>query len=597
MKVSLMKMRASYTRGVLASGFVVIVCLALLSENLAYQLGDLRAVHEKLLLDSEALDKEHRSLQVSLSNIQGNYTALKENYTSLSRNYTDLSQNYVALSRNYSDLQPQIRKFQEVLSAMEKNYTILMDKYSQLNLNYYKLASELFPFQKTLLANQIFSCLSEVASWKDMVNIGVVMHKSALNDFDAWITNRANASDWRGVLAVKRYAEQAGYSSKVIDAKLKLALSNIPMFTNYPLPKTDERDLGYFWPMERYVLYGYRYAEELNWETGRWNKTSGFLALRSVRDRCGRAFYRCNPDILTADSLLGTRWHEAGSLMDSFFIFYKLGVKDALNYAIQEWEWLNSNLWAGDHFNYAVKWPNWEFSGMSVFPNAAKLYMNGTNLKNWDRVIADLQFRYVGSLWGSPQWQGIYKVAEHHHPGNPERRLDGTLDAWIMLDTFYGLFNSGNQRNMKNMLEGNGVTQAWIGLNASDLRQSTRSVFRLTSACDYSNGSTALAALCLFLMGISPRDGRGLAIPLISDKHSCYGSLNYHHFEFDYTNHRIKIPVWGGTTLKFMYGSTPVTKLFEASGIYSVTFTSDWNSISQVTKVSDVYFDECYLWT
>ncbi|MCP8308274.1 MAG: hypothetical protein H3Z53_07990 [archaeon] len=471
--------------------------------------------------------------------------------------------------------------------------TLLLVGMLQIAFNFEKVDA----ISDTSLADQINACLSEVTSWSDLVNIGVVMHKSSLSDFDTWITSKADAYDWEGVFAVKRYAEQAGYSSSIIDAKVKLALSNIPMFNNYSLPKTDIADLGYFWPWERCVLYGYRYAEELNWETGRWNKTSGFLALKSVRDWYGRAFYRCNPDIPTAQSLFGTRWHEAGSLMDCFFIFYKLGVEDALNYAVQEWEWLNNNLWLSDHFSYAPSWPNWEFSGISVFPNVAKLHLKGTNLGNWSRVVIDLQFRYISSLWSSPQWHATYKVAEHHHTGNTERRLDGTLDAWMMLNTFYGLFNSGNRTNMKNMLEGNGVTQAWVGLNESDLRQTTTNLFRSTSSWGYSDSSTAQAALCLFLIGISPQDGRGLAIPLISDRHSCYASLNYRHFEFDYTNHKIKIPVWGGTTLKFMYGNTAVTKYFETTGIYNVTFTSDWNSISQVTKVSSLYSDEYYLWT
>jgi len=447
------------------------------------------------------------------------------------------------------------------------------------------------------LADQINASLSEVTSWSDIVNIGVVMCKSSLSSFDAWITSKADAYDWKGVLAVKRFAEQADYSSSTIDAGVKLALSNIPMFNNYSLPKTITTGSGYFWPHERYVLYGYRYAEELSWETGRWNITSGFLALKAVRDWYGRAFYRLNPDIPNADSLFGTRWHEAGSLMDSFFIFYKLGVKEALNYAVQEWEWLNNKLWLSDHFSYASSWSNWEFSGISVFPNVAKVHLKGIELGNWSRVVTDLQLRYISGLWGSPQWHATYKVAEHHHAGNLERRLDGTLNAWIMVNVFYGLFNSGNQTNMKNMLEGNGVTQTWIGLNASDLRQTATNLFRLTSSSDYSASSTALAALSLFLMGISPQDGRGLAIPLISDRHSCCGSLDYRHFEFDYTNHKIKIPVWGGTTLKFMYGNTAATKYFETDGVYSIIFTSDWNLISQVTKVSNLYSNEYYLWT
>ena len=452
---------------------------------------------------------------------------------------------------------------------------------------------------ETTLADQINACLGEVKDWKDFVNIGVVMHRSSLDDFDTCIARRANASDWLGVLAVKRWAEQAGYSSRIIDDNVKLALSNMPMFSHYSLPKTDNSGSGYFCPWDRCALYGYRYAKELDWETKRWDVISGFLALKSVRDMYGRAFYRCNPDTLRADSQRGTRWHESGSLLDCFLIFYELGVQDALKYAVQEWEWLNNVLWSGDHFNYAPEFKNWEYSGMDVFPNVAKLQLKIASLGNWSRVATDLQLRYISRLWDSPQWNATRQVVVHHNPWNPERRLDGTLNAWMMLNTFYGMFDAGNRTNMRNMLEGNWVTQAWEGLMMSDLRQANTNVFELATSRDpkYSNYSTALAALCLFLLGISPQYGRGLAIPLISDRHSCYGALNYRHFEFDYANHRIKVPVWGGTALKFMYGNKSVAMLFIATGIYSITFAPDWNSIIQFTEVSGLYPNECYLWS
>jgi hypothetical protein len=441
------------------------------------------------------------------------------------------------------------------------------------------------------LADRINSVLGAVEDWSDVVDIGIVMHRSFSVGFDAWITSRANVSDWTGVFYVKRCADHAGYSSTTINSTVKLALSSVPMFSKYSLPKTDGT---YFWPWDRYVLYGYRYSQELGWETGRWNKTSGFLALKAVRDSYGKAFCKCDPDSLFAVEWLGTRWHQAGSLMDCFFIFHKLGVKVALDYAVQEWNWLNAKLWETDHFNYSVMVSGWEFSGISVFPNVAKL-LSETELKDSGHIVTDLQSRYISNLWNSPEWfAGKYRVAVHHYPGNPERRLDGTTDAWIMLNTFYGVFGSQNQQAMKDMLEGNGVTQAWTGLCDSDLANSATNSFRDSSNGNYSSGATAEAALCLFLMGISPQDGKGLAVPLISDCHSDFSSLNYRHFEFDYLNHRIKIPVWGGTRIKFLYGQAGTEKYFGETGIYRITFSSDWNAVFQVERVSDLYSNEFY---
>lgn len=447
------------------------------------------------------------------------------------------------------------------------------------------------------LADQINACLDAVSNWNELVDIGLVMHKASRSDFDSWIIRCASASDWRGVFAVKRYAVQAGYTSSTVDSKVKLALSNMLMFTNYSLPKTDGT---HFWPWDRYVLYGYQYARELNWEKSRWNVSSAFQALKVIRDWYGGAFCEGDPDTPWAMDLYGTRWHQTGSLMDCFFVLYKLGVSQALDYAVQEWNFLNSNMWWRNGYKYASPEAatGWEFSGISVMPNVGKLNRYGVILDNFDRMAKDLKYRYVNSLWDSPQWSQEFKqVVEHQNPGNPETRLDGTIDAWIMLDEYYPFLDDSARVNMRKMLEGDTVVQAWRGLMASDLKEPSTNRFRLarplTDTGNYDDADTARAALCMFIEGISPQSGRGLAIPFVSDRHSCYAALNYRHFEFDYVNHEIKIPLWGGSELKFLFGS-PVITHFTEDGVYRVTFSSEWDSVVQVTKVSDLYAGEYY---
>jgi hypothetical protein len=449
------------------------------------------------------------------------------------------------------------------------------------------------------LADQINRTVESVSDWNDLVSMGTVLCQSSLSDFDSWITRSADASDWANVFFIKSHSEHAGFSSGTIDAKVRLALSNMPMFEKYSLPITDigtDISTSTFWPQNRYPLHGYRYSRELAQDTDRWNAYSGFLGLKNVRDNFGTAFYSANPDTNAAQGMsYGPRWLDAGNLMDAFLILSKEGIEDSLTYAVNEWRWLNSNLWRADHFTYAAAWVGWEFSVMDVLPNVMKLHLNGRSLDNPERVTADLQSRYLSTSWQSPQWSQIGPVAIHHNPGNPERRLDGTLGAWIMNHTFYSIFNPSNQANMRAMLEGNGVTQAWKGLVASDLRQDGGDSYMLTSKLQASDQATAEAALAFLLLGISPQSGNGLAIPLISGFHSDYNAMNSLHFGFDYNGHSIKIPVWGGTELKFMYGTTPVTRYFGGSGIYEITFSSDWNNITGVNYESTLDPNECYL--
>ena len=121
--------------------------------------------------------------------------------------------------------------------------------------------------------------------------------------------------------------------------------------------------------------------------------------------------------------------------------------------------------------------------------------------------------------------------------------------------------------------------------------------YKVTSKLQASDQATAEAALALLLLGISPQSGNGLAIPFISGFHSDYNSLNSFHFGFDYNGCSIKIPVWSGTQLKFMYGETPVIKYFDETGIYKINFSSDWNKITGTNYESTLNPKERYLFS
>jgi hypothetical protein len=105
-----------------------------------------------------------------------------------------------------------------------------------------------------------------------------------------------------------------------------------------------------------------------------------------------------------------------------------------------------------------------------------------------------------------------------------------------------------------------------------------------------------MAALCQFLNAISVCDGQGLAIPLITDDENDHAAINSYHFGFDYENQEIKIPVWGGTTLNFMFGENPVQLSFGATGVYSIKFGNNWNTLLSYQYVSSLNFNESYMY-
>jgi hypothetical protein len=48
-------------------------------------------------------------------------------------------------------------------------------------------------------------------------------------------------------------------------------------------------------------------------------------------------------------------------------------------------------------------------------------------------------------------------------------------------------------------------------------------------------------------------------------------------------------------SIKFIYGSTPVTQIFSKSGVWQVTFSSDWNNIVSATYISTLPSNRRYL--
>jgi len=196
-------------------------------------------------------------------------------------------------------------------------------------------------------------------------------------------------------------------------------------------------------------------------------------------------------------------------------LFNETGLEEALDYALQEWSDLNTFYWNEEKqgYDYARTWKIWEWDVIDVFYNYEKLLRLNQSLQNWDRVYIDLQNRYLVNLWDSHQWKAKVVV---HSKGTNQRELFGTLDAWMLLQSYFSHFNQTNQLHMQNMLEGDKINQAWRALLKPEAGLYDSKTSRFTMAAEnpkYTDYATAEGCVTLFLMGISPQDGRGLLIP------------------------------------------------------------------------------------
>jgi hypothetical protein len=152
------------------------------------------------------------------------------------------------------------------------------------------------------------------------------------------------------------------------------------------------------------------------------------------------------------------------------------------------------------------------------------------------------------------------------------------------LQMLYPYFPSDMQSSFQRELQ-----TAWAGLINSPLydgKQFAWSAYEPTDTTDgYSNDASLLGAMLLFIDGIIPQTA-SLAITASNecyqDYQTCFPTSEW---GFNFASQTIKIPVTGGN-LEFIFGSQPVTATFPSSGVYTVQFTPDWNSIVSVTKIS-----------
>lgn len=438
------------------------------------------------------------------------------------------------------------------------------------------------------IADKIQDSLNAVTNWTEgweSVFLGLTFGKLSPTVIDTMITNAKSAGDWLTVARYKRIAELIGYSSTTIDDAVKAFLTNIPMFTSAPIPIiTHIDDVPYFAPDYSVVLNGYRWAKELSWETARWNPDTAYAKLRDIRVGQAYPFFGVNPDTNQFYRVFPTcRWHESASMSFAFLKFLENNVEGADTLTLWEWGELNRIYWAGDHYNYSPDLPGWEMAAPTTFFYVTKLHIKFLrSLGEFYRVVNDTEARYLSRQWCSPQW-GTYKVIIHHNPANTQRSLDYYLPAMGLLHMLYPQMSNDGKANFKGMLDGSIAPRMADALLASELYSAPR--FRMRSGGDLSDTATAYGAATLFLQAVIPDTG-SLAIPVymegMEQRECTFFDVN--HFGFDYTARKIKIPVYAGK-IRFYFGDSPVEYTFPYDGVYTVTFTSDWNSIASTQWV------------
>lgn len=434
------------------------------------------------------------------------------------------------------------------------------------------------------LAQQIDNVTNAVnwdSSDPDIVHFGIVFRKASFSHYDAAIRSQGDAGNWMKVIETKRMAEIDGYNSPTIESYLKEALANQTML-GY-LPRTY---LSSYLVYHRFMLHGYKYAEQLAYETARWNKTSAYDEFSGLYAKNGGPFLWGNP-VSGACWGSGRYYDEGAETLDAFMKFAELGIVGADAKANEVWEYINSHNWnpQGQYYPYIGVSGQVECE-VAFHTIIGELYaLNNRTLPYMERCIADIDYKLLHDGWNSPLWSN-YVI--RHAEGNQQLRLENTLNAFQVMHTYCGHPNFTDSMKAEFIELLTGSPKAWEGFMQSSLYDGSSRHFRWSSTTNvYDDEATSVGAMLLFLQGIVPSTG-SLAIPLNDEYYEDYSrSYPVSQFSFDFSNRIIKIPVVAGE-LKFQFGLTSTACIFPEDGIYEVCFDKDWSNVATVRRVGNL---------
>ena len=438
------------------------------------------------------------------------------------------------------------------------------------------------------LADQLNITLNTV-NWSSPSNI-VIPHFGLLfaseSNYDEALATAI--PDFKTLIQMKRITEIDGFNSSLLNQTVAEALDSQQMAGHWP-DLEDNGEVLVYW---RFLVFAYRYADELGVNTSKWNMTLAFQEYLN----CWQGdidFLWFNPVYENSTDFSNRYYDENAQVMSMFLKFYQEGVPEALNYANQMWDHLCTRHWSGSYFPYIGSSGQVECEAGHFAEAIAELdAVNGNALPNFPTyILQDLNYKFVsGGNWSGRLWSpGAYVVM--HAESNLEKRLENTVTAWAAMHSYYAVMNDEMKLDFVKLLTGS--PSAWQGLiNSSNLHSEGRFRWRENQA--YTDSATCAGAMILFLNGIIPDSG-SLAIPVIDEVYQdWYSMFPSSHFRFDYNTRKIRIPIWAGK-LNFTFGTEIASYNFTDNGIYEVQFSSDWNNVTNATRISPLSEQNLYL--
>jgi hypothetical protein len=384
---------------------------------------------------------------------------------------------------------------------------------------------------------------------------------------------------------------------------IKAALDAAPMLQN-GLPFTDSTSGSPdFLVYDRYLVSAYTLALALNYSTAKWNITTAYNSFKTaIINRGTPALWVSNTTVASGISYGPRYYDESAETIDMFLQFWKAGIPDGMIQAEYWWNWTNSHLWntvsysGGSFYQYALSWTAFECEAGGMNSIMWQLYYYNSMTPNINNLITDMQTRWLSNLWNSPQWSNYVTV----HAGlgvNSQTRLKNTIMSWAAMLGLYANMTNTMQSEVQELLNGStpAGAPAWELLEQSNLYNS--GLFSMTSNTGASGEATADAASLMMYLATIPVTG-SIAVPLADVQYEDINNIiDGEISNINLTSNQLTISVMNPGNFSFTFGTSPITYTLPSSGIWQLTFSSDWNTIINAVLMSQLSKTRIYFGT
>ncbi|MCW4029559.1 MAG: hypothetical protein NWE92_07930 [Candidatus Bathyarchaeota archaeon] len=348
----------------------------------------------------------------------------------------------------------------------------------------------------------------------------------------------------------------------------------------------------------RHDLYAYQWADQLNYQTSKWNLTQAYDVFNNSVTAYGKPVLCVGANQVGWGISYGPRYYdECAETIDMYATFWKLGIPDGLVQAERWWNWANAHLWvnstAGYFYKYGLSSQQFECEAGGFDQIIWKLYNSSPQLSNTTNLFIDMNTRALSQGWSSPQW-GNYVVK--HASSNSQLRLQNTITAWASLIGFYSNLTAPMQSKVQALLNGTaGSAPAWNLTLQNRLYDNATGMFRMQSDKGLSTEATANGAVLLLLLSTVPVTG-SLAVPLQDYVYEdINGIIDGGLSNINIAERTVTVSVASPGTFLSMFGTSIFEYELDSIGVWQLTFDSNWNTLVSKTLLSELPTSRMYI--